>query len=253
MPHRFRPGTSASTLIVSAAALYLFAAAVMAAQAPGPKPSVWDGVFTADQAGRGRIAFAQHCASCHGGELKGGEGKPLAGDPFWTDWRETTVEYLLTRISTEMPFSEDGRLAGTLSPSVYADVVSYILQQNGLPAGTRELTRASSAGVQIIRKDGPGELPASTLARVVGCLSPRGANKEYTVTQAAAPVRVTDGAPAPDPAAPLGQRQFALKFVLQSLDKFVGQRVSVTGLLIGEGGANGINLSAITPVAPTCN
>ncbi len=252
MPLRFPSGVSTRAL-VAGAALYLFAAVVAAAQGPGTKASVWDGVFTAEQAGRGRIAFAQHCASCHGGELKGGEGKPLAGDPFWTDWRETTVEYLLTRISTEMPFSEDGRLAGSLSPSVYADVVAYVLQQNGLPPGARELTRASSAGVQIIRKDGPGELPASTLARIVGCLSPRGANKEYTVTQAAAPVRVTEGAAAPDPAAPLGQRQFALKFVLQSLDKFVGQRVAVTGLLIGEGGASGVNFSAITSLSPTCN
>jgi hypothetical protein len=135
---------------------------------------------------------------------------------------------------------------------VYADIVSYVLQQNALPSGSRELSRASSAGVQIIRKDGPGELPASTLARVVGCLAPRGANREYTVTQATAPVRVTDAA-APDPATPPGQRQFALKFVLQSLDKFVGQRVAVTGLLIGEGGTTGLNFSAIQTLAPSCN
>lgn len=240
--------------LVAAAGTCLLAVGLTAAQAPaGAKPSVWDGVFTAEQATRGRLAYAQHCASCHGGELKGGEGKPLVGDPFWADWRETTVEYLLTRVSTEMPFSEDGRLAGSLSPSTYADIISFVLQQNDLPAGARELSRASSAGVQIIRKDGPGELPASTLARVVGCLAPRGPSREYSVTRATAPARVTENATAPDPATPPGQRQFALKFVLQSLDKFVGQRVAVTGLLIGEGGTGGLNFSAIQAIAPTCD
>ncbi len=245
---------SVGAALVAAAGVCALAVGLAAAQAPaGVTSSVWDGAFTTEQAARGRLAYAQHCASCHGGELKGGEGKPLAGDPFWTDWRETTVEYLLTRVSTEMPFSEDGRLAGSLSPSTYADIVSFVLQQNDLPAGPRELSRASSAGVRIIKKDGPGELPASTLARVVGCLAPRGASREYSVTRATAPARVTENAVAPDAATPPGQRQFALKFVLQSLDKFVGQRVAVTGLLIGDGGAGGLNFSAIQSIAPTCD
>lgn len=238
----------------AAAGACLLAVGLTAAQAPAsPTASVWDGVFTAEQAARGRLAYAQHCASCHGGELKGGEGKPLAGEPFWADWRETTVEYLLTRVSTEMPFSEDGSLAGSLAPSTYADVVAFVLQQNELPAGTRELSRASSAGVQIIRRDGPGELPASTLARVVGCLAPRGPSREYALTGATAPVRVTENAAAPGAATPRGQRQFALKFVLQSLDRYVGQRVAVTGLLIGDGGTNGLNFSSIQSVAPACD
>jgi hypothetical protein len=152
-----------------------------------------------------------------------------------------------------MPFSEDGRLAGSLSASTYADVVAFILEQNGMPAGSRELTRETSTGVRIIRRDGPGELPASTLARVVGCLAPRNASREYTVTRASAPVRVTENAAPADAATPAGDRQFALKFVLQSLDRFVGQRVAVTGLLVGEGGAGGINLSSIQSVAPGCD
>jgi hypothetical protein len=35
-------------------------------------------------------------------------------------------------------------------------------------------------------------------------------------------------------------------------DAFVGQRSSVSGLLIGEGGANGINVSTVNPVRETC-
>jgi mono/diheme cytochrome c family protein len=226
----------------------------VAAQAPSgaAKPTVWDGVFSEAQAARGRAAFGQHCAMCHGDNLKGGEGKPLTGDPFWTDWRETTVDYLLNRISTAMPFSEDGRLAGTLPASTYEDLVAYILSSNQFPAGARDLTRATSAGVQIIRKDGPGQLPASTLARVIGCLAPRGANREWSLTSGTEPVRVTEGGAAVDTGIPLGSRHYALKFVLKSLDKFVGHRMVVTGLLLGDGGVDGLNVSTIDSVSDAC-
>jgi hypothetical protein len=43
-----------------------------------------------------------------------------------------------------------------------------------------------------------------------------------------------------------------LKFVLTRLDSFVGQRVSVTGLLIGAGGANGLNVSTVNKVGDAC-
>src|SRR5579875_265288 len=33
--------------------------------------SVWDGVYTADQAKRGAEAYANSCASCHGEQLEG--------------------------------------------------------------------------------------------------------------------------------------------------------------------------------------
>jgi S-disulfanyl-L-cysteine oxidoreductase SoxD len=243
--------------------VYLVTVALVAAQGAGVagsnvpggrvKPSVWDGVFTTEQAARGKSHFAQHCASCHRDDLTGDEGKPLVGDQFWTDWRETTVDYLLTRISTAMPRSEDGTLAGSLSASTYEDIVAHILDKNAFPPGTRELTRAASAGVQIIRKDGPGELPASTLARVIGCLAPRGANREWSLTSGTLPVRVMEANVPADTGLPLGQRQYALKFVLKSLEKFVGYRMVVTGLLLGDGGVNGLNVSTVDPVSETCS
>lgn len=240
----------------ASAALIVYLATVMlaASQASGGsgKPSVWDGVFTKEQAARGRLHFAQHCAECHGDDLTGAEGKPLVGDQFWTDWRETTVDYLLTRISTSMPRSEDGSLVGTLSASTYEDLVAYILDKNEFPAGGRELTRATGAGVQIIRKDGPGELPASTLARVVGCLAPRGANREWSLTNGTQPIRITETDTAADTSVPLGTRQYALKFVLKPLDKYVGYRMVVAGLLLGDGGVDGLNVSSIEPVSETC-
>ena len=131
------------------------------------------------------------------------------------------------------------------------DIVAYLLSSNELPAGTQELTKASSAGIRIIRKDGPGELPATTLATVVGCLEPRAADGSWRVGKATAPVRADAGGKL-DPSA-TGTRAFTLKFVLTPLTKFVGQRVAVTGLLLGEGGVEGINVSDVKPVAPNCD
>ena len=43
-----------------------------------------------------------------------------------------------------------------------------------------------------------------------------------------------------------------LKFVLTRLDPLAGSRVAVTGLLLGAGGEDGINVTGIIRVAPKC-
>jgi mono/diheme cytochrome c family protein len=230
------------------------AVAIRAAQAPATADrTVWHGVFTAAQAERGRQLFTINCAECHGSDLRGtADGKSLRGDAFWTDWRESTVGALLSFISKSMPRSETGAdpLPGSLPTSSYVDIAAYLLAANELPAGEQELTQASSVRVRIIRKDGPGELPATTLATVIGCLAPRPANGDWRIDRATAPVRADAGAP-PDRSA-TGTRAYELKFVLTSLTKFVGHRVMVTGLLLGDGGIDGINVSNIASVADRC-
>jgi S-disulfanyl-L-cysteine oxidoreductase SoxD len=213
--------------------------------------TVWDGVYTAEQAQRGHTLFLQNCAECHGANLQGGAGKALAGEVFWTDWREQTVDALLAYVSKNMPFSEDGSLAGTLSPSTYVDIVAHMLSANELPAGKQDLTANSSVGVKIIRKDGPGELPSTTLARVVGCLAPRGADGSWQLTKASRPERSTAALPPAGQVGP-GDRSYQLKFVLTNLTKFVGHKMAVTGLLLGDGGKDGINVNTATSVADKC-
>ena len=242
---------------VAVLALYVAAASVAigAAQAPaaGGK-TVWDGVFTTAQADRGRTLYSANCAECHGENLEGGEGKPLRGDAFWTDWGEQSVGDLLGYVSKNMPFSEDGSLAGTLAPSTYLDIVTHILRANELPAGAQELSAAAGGGVKIVAKGGgSGELPASTLAHVVGCLAPRGADGTWHLVKGSRPERVTAGGAAPNRSVALGERDYALKFVLKNLTPFVGHRMSVTGLLLGTGGADGLNVNTIDSVAPSCS
>ena len=154
---------------------------------------------------------------------------------------------LLEFVGTNMP----NGAPGSLSEPTYNDIVALILKSNGFPAGTTELGRSTIAGVQIIPKDGSAELPANALARVVGCLARSGA--EWVVTSATNPERAERVAPGGDDATrPLGSRTIQLKFVLTRLDALAGSRVAVSGLLIGAGGVDGINVTAVNRVADKC-
>jgi mono/diheme cytochrome c family protein len=241
---------AATIAFLGAAVISLVAGAEQAVSGQAGSKTVWDGVFTEAQAARGRTLYAQHCAQCHGAGLQGGEYKSLTGDRFWTDYQETTVDYVLGQMSKNMPHSEDGSLKGTLGASVYADIMAHILSANGFPAGTRELAADAVVGVQIVKKEGPGELPAGSLAHVVGCLA-KGEGRNWTVQRGSRPVRILSGG-AVDASLPLGDRGFSLMFVLTSLDKFVGHKVSVRATLMGEGGVKGLNVQRVESVSATC-
>jgi mono/diheme cytochrome c family protein len=253
---RHRVGrTYVRLLLASMGAVFLATAAstvVRAGQATeaASAPSVWDGVYTEEQAERGRVAFVANCAECHGIDLGGGEATALAGDTFWDDWRESTVDKLFDFASTNMPFDDLRLLAGTLSNSMYIDLVAYILSQNDLPAGDEELTPDSAVGVQIIAEDGPGELPNSTLAFVVGCLA-ESQDGGWQLTSGSRAVRAESAGDGTAQA--LTDRVYSLMFVLTPLDEYIGYKMAATGLLIGEGGIDGINVSTVDPVSETCD
>ena len=227
-------------------AVLFFAGSVTAfSQAPPKMRTVWDGVYTEVQANRATGVFGASCAGCH--SLTPDGNRPLSGEEFWQSNTQKSVAELLTYISKNMPNGNGGSLA----PESYNDIVALILKSNGFPAGSTELTPASIAGVQIVAKDGPGELPANALVRVVGCLTKSG--NEWVLTNATAPVRTdkTQADPS-DATVPLGTRTMALKFVLTKLDTFAGQRMSAAGMLIGAGGANGLNVAVVSRVAESC-
>jgi len=236
--------------------LFVFAVLTVTATASFTEPaaaaqskSVWDGVYTQEQAARGAVSFASNCTRCHAAEANAGEeGKNLAGKAFWNSFRESTVDHLLDFVSRNMP----NGAGGSLSANTYADLVAFILSRNDLPSGSTELTKDSAVGVQIIAKNGPGELPAGTLVRVVGCLAAK-QGSDWILNTATVPERPNPAEDANDSARPLGTRTYALKFVLTSLDKSVGHRLRVRGLLIGEGGRDGINVSLTESIADSCN
>jgi len=219
---------------------------VTAQDAKPTGPTVWDGVFTDAQADRATGIFSQSCERCH--TLTSEGTRPLSGDKFWEGYTQKTVGDLLNFVKTNMPNGQGGSLPGP----TYNDLVALILKSNGFPAGKTEVTPETVANVQIIPKDGPGELPNNTLVRVVGCLAPKSAS-DWTLTSATTTQRIDKTGPVPEDATrPLGDRTVTLKFVLNRLDTFVGQRMAVTGILIGAGGVNGINVATVNRVAEAC-
>ncbi len=227
------------TIVVGVVAVIL--AGVLRAQTR----TVWDGVYTIGQADRAAATFDTVCVRCH--TLTGDGRGSLTGDAFWTGFTQKTVGDLLTYVKTSMPNGN----AGSLPASTYNDLVALILKSNGFPAGGVEVSPDSVADIRIIPKNGATELPPNVLARVVGCLAKSG--NDWVVTHATAPERIdTSGAGQNDATRPLGTGAITLKFVLTRLDSMIGHRVSVSGILIGAGGVDGINVTTVNHVADSC-
>ncbi len=92
--------------------------------------------YTIEQADRGQTAYLENCAACHGENMDDGEfAIPLKGVNFRQQWRVRSLEQLFTITSVTMPQDRPGRLGD----ETYADILAYILQENGTDAGSSEL------------------------------------------------------------------------------------------------------------------
>ena len=92
--------------------------------------------FTVGQADEGQAAYAQYCAACHGDNMDDGEfGLPLKGVDFRERWRSRPPEALFTLISSTMPQDRPG----VLDDETYAQLLAYILHENGSEPGGDEL------------------------------------------------------------------------------------------------------------------
>jgi alcohol dehydrogenase (cytochrome c) len=141
-------------LVLSAA---LCGAVQLCAQAPagggrGQIPQA-EPLFTSAQAAAGKSAYAQNCASCHGASIDDGEfAPPLRGAAFLGKYAGKPAADLFTYVSTKMPPGNPGSVGG----AVYAQVIAYILQQNGLPTGNTEFASSAAALASIDIPGSPG-------------------------------------------------------------------------------------------------
>lgn len=129
------------------AALLVLGGAI--AHAQGTEKTVWNGVYTADQADRGKAAYAEQCAACHGPTLGGIDvAPPLSGSAFLGNWNNTSAGDLFARIHDTMPLNNPG----SLGAKTVSDIEAYIFQANGFPAGQTALppNQAMMGGIKIV-------------------------------------------------------------------------------------------------------
>jgi S-disulfanyl-L-cysteine oxidoreductase SoxD len=94
---------------------------------PG-SPSTLNGVYTEEQASRGKDVYSGSCRSCH-------TPASHTGATFNKWWRGKHLSDLFVFVSTRMPKNDPGSLA----PEDVADVMAYLLKMNAMPVGPEEL------------------------------------------------------------------------------------------------------------------
>jgi mono/diheme cytochrome c family protein len=145
-----RAGKRAAVGFVAGAVGVMLASAGPAAQQGGP------GIYTSEQAARGAKIFAEQCVTCHREDLKGRRsdgGPPLRGSQFTSKWGDQSISALFTTMEALMPAAHQGspaRHPGSLTRSQYADAVSFLLKENGMPAGPTALPTDPDAQKKII-------------------------------------------------------------------------------------------------------
>jgi mono/diheme cytochrome c family protein len=106
--------------------------------APAKKAAQSPPSFTQEQADRGEAEYAHNCLDCHGSRLDNGEfgGPPLKGASFARHWDAANVAALFSFMKAKMPPDRPGQL----NDETYADLIAYILGENGFAPGNKELS-----------------------------------------------------------------------------------------------------------------
>ena len=104
-----------------------------------PPRTIWDGVYTEAQAKRGEAVYFSTCVRCHGPQLMGGNdgAGPLIGPTFNGNWNGVPLGQMVDRMRATMPQDKPS----TLTRQQTADVLTFILSMNKVPAGKTELPR----------------------------------------------------------------------------------------------------------------
>jgi cytochrome c len=113
-------------------------AADRSAQDPPATRTIWDGVYTDQQANRGEREYGRTCEHCHGASLEGDAAREvpaLVSEPFMRSWKGKDLKDLFELLSRSMP--ADNR--GSLSARTYADLIAYLLRANEVPGGASAL------------------------------------------------------------------------------------------------------------------
>lgn len=121
-----------STRLVALLVSISWTLAIYAAEAAdGAARAIWDGIYTVEQAKRGRQLADVQCAMCHGHDLFGTPGAPaMAGPMLLFVWNGRTIGELIEFIRVTMP---PGR-TGMLGDQELGELLATMLQRSGFPA-----------------------------------------------------------------------------------------------------------------------
>jgi hypothetical protein len=221
---------------------------------------VLDGVYSEPQAVRGRQLYTTTCAACHGNALEGISAPELTGKRFTERWREGMLDGIYGFIRQRMPFGRPAN-ATPIPDKDYLDIVTYILQGNGYPAGTAELAPDTLSRIMFVGKDGPRPVPDGALVVTVGCMSRRD-DGVWMLLHAVEPARTRSEVSTPDEIKTSSEKSLgALTFRLAELDAVPdfnpevhqGHKMQAKGYLVRQPNAERISLSSMLMLDATCN
>jgi mono/diheme cytochrome c family protein/cytochrome c556 len=115
------------------------------------------GAYSAAQAKRGQDLYAKQCVACHGDDLSGAIGPPLAGDAFLSIWAGKSVAELVDKIQNTMPLGA----GGTLTRQQSIDITAHMLQVGKYPAGQAEMSDAALATISFPARTAPAAVAAA--------------------------------------------------------------------------------------------
>jgi cytochrome c len=97
-------------------------------------------LYTDAQAKAGAAKYSDSCEQCHGAKLEGRAGPALVGPNFASVKAGFKVKDIFGFINENMPATQPG----SLPRQDYVEIMAFLLQQNGYPAGTAKLTWGSA-------------------------------------------------------------------------------------------------------------
>jgi quinoprotein glucose dehydrogenase len=110
--------------------------------------SVADGVYTKEQADRGREGYRLFCESCHADDLSGTNSGDSGAPPLRREgfMEGSDAQALFTKIQQTMPLDAPS----SLTSEQYVDILAFIFQENGFRTG-REVLTADADRLRSIR------------------------------------------------------------------------------------------------------
>jgi mono/diheme cytochrome c family protein len=185
---RLNPSGPTALRFAAGAAVYagaLLGAFPLAGHA-GQLRTVIEGVYSDEQAARGRQTYQAACAACHGDMLEGNVGPPLAGDGFLAVWSSRPLVDLVDKIQKTMPL----QMPQSLSRQQSIDLTAYLLQTGRFPAAPAPLRDdmlsqvALPAGRSLPTTavaTGPAFAPAASLAQLMRAVAFPNSNVIFNV------------------------------------------------------------------------